>query len=137
MRVTLIAGLCLVSLCSVARAQELEKFQGTWQAEKLSSGGVEAPADNVSKIGFTFKDNQAIPKANPTDIAIVKVDPAKKPAEIDFTDKDRKTNKGIYRFTDKDTLEICMNITEEAARPKDFTSPKGSTFIILVMKRVK
>lgn len=121
-----------------ARADaELDKFQGTWQVTKASSGGTDAPATKVAKMVITFKDDQAIPKDNPTDIAKLKVDPAKKPAEIDFTDKDKKVNKGVYRFIDKDTLEICMNLTDEAARPKDFVSPKGSTYIILLLKRMK
>jgi uncharacterized protein (TIGR03067 family) len=116
---------------------ELDKFQGSWQVEKASSGGTDAPAVEVAKMVITFKDDQAIPKDNPTDVAKIKLDATKKPAEVDFTDKDKKTNKGIYRFVNKDTLEICMNLTDDAARPKDFTSPKGSSLIILVMKRMK
>ena len=137
MRLASIVGLCmLVSGSSVRADAELDKFQGTWQAEKLSSGGTDAPADKVAQIGITFKGNQAIPKLNPTDVAKVKIDATKKPAEIDLIDGESKVNKGIYRFIDKDTLEICMNV-EDAARPKDFVSLKGSTVIIMVMKRVK
>jgi uncharacterized protein (TIGR03067 family) len=138
MGLTFCVSICLFVAASQAKADaELDKFQGSWQVEKASSGGTEAPAANVAMMVITFKDDQAIPKENPKDIAKVKLDANKKPAEIDLTDKDNKTNKGIYRFIDKDALEICMNLTEDAARPKDFISPKGSTVIIMVMKRVK
>ena len=136
---TAICSICcvFVSASQVQADAELDKFQGTWQVTKASSGGKDAPEKEVAKMVITFKDDQAIPKDNPTDVAKIKLDPVKKPAEIDFTDKDKKVNKGVYRFIDKDTLEICMNLTDEAARPKDFVSPKDSTYIILVMKRMK
>ncbi len=137
MRLALIVSLCLLASGSRGLADaELDKFQGTWQVEKLSTGGTDAQAAKIAEMAIIFKGDQAIPKNNPTDIAKVKLDPSKKPAEIDLTDSDKKVNKGIYRFIDKDTLEICMNV-EDAARPKDFVSPKGSTVIIMVMKRVK
>ena len=137
MRYSLSLGVCLFGVAFQANAQELDKFQGVWQVEKLSSGGVDAPAAEVAKMVITFKDDQAIPKDNPTDIAKIKVDPVKKPAEIDFTDKGGKINKGIYRFIDKDTLELSMNLSEEALRPKEFVSPKGTNHVVLLMKRMK
>lgn len=140
MRVLSIASFCLLTLAVAPNARadaELDKFQGTWKADKASFGGQDAPKEAVDKMVFTFKDDMAIPKDNPKDIATIKVDGAKKPSEIDFTDKDKKVNKGIYRFVDKDTIEFCINLKEDSDRPKDFTSPKDSMHVVMVMKREK
>lgn len=129
---------CLLAIVERAHAQnELDKFQGVWQVIKLSSNGVDAPAEQAAKMVIVFKGDQMFPKDNPTDVATIKVDGTKKLAEIDTVDRFTKLNWGIYRFASKDTLEICINITDDAARPKDFVAPKGMTLVIFVLKRMK
>jgi uncharacterized protein (TIGR03067 family) len=62
-----------------------------------------------------------------------KIDPAKKPAEIDFMHPGGTISPGIYRFVDKDTLEICNGLSGE--RPKEFTAPEGSNRLHMILKR--
>jgi len=115
---------------------ELDKFQGSWTAVKATIGGMEAPAETLKTLNMTIKGDQAVPAGDPKDVATLKIDAGKKPAEIDFVDMNKKVDRGIYRFVDSDTLEICAEI-DGGERPKEFASPKESKRVLIVLKRGK
>src|SRR5947209_17622248 len=70
----------------------------------------------------------------------IRLDPAKEPKEIDFTDvsgeNKGKTGKGIYQV-DGDTLKICHGMPTNPERPKEFASKPGSGLFVVVWKRQK
>ncbi len=118
------------------KTNELDEFQGFWKATKATISGMEVDPKALGPLDFTIKGNQATPKQNPTDIATINVKSAKMRGEIDFVDKDKKVDKGIFRFVDKDTLELCVQM-DEGDRPKEFASPKDSKVVWIVLKRSK
>ena len=65
-----------------------------------------------------------------------KIDPGKKPKQIDITLMD-KTAEGIYRFKG-DNLELCISEPDGGeARPTEFKSAEGSRTILFLLKREK
>lgn len=137
MRIVLLLGIFVGSASEASAQLELEKFQGTWQAVKLTAGGVDAPAANLAKMTITITGDKATRKDDPSDVAKVTLNAQRKPPEIDLTDANKKVSRGIYRFIDKDTLEMCLTVTEDLPRPKDFVAPKGTNVIIMLLKRMK
>jgi len=118
------------------KTDELDEFQGFWKATKATMSGMEVPAEGLNAVDFTVKGDQATPKQDPKDVATLKINSAKTPGEIDFVDKDKKVDKGIYRFVDKDTLEVCAHI-DNGERPKEFASAKDSHHVWIILKRSK
>jgi hypothetical protein len=54
---------------------------------------------------------------------------------MDFRDDAKnEVDRGIYRFTNNDTLEICFSY-KDAARPTDFKAEAGSDCLHMIMKR--
>jgi uncharacterized protein (TIGR03067 family) len=115
---------------------ELKKFQGTWAGESIWAAGKEVGGPSAKNLRLTFAGN----KVTSVDLnvmsreeATIKIDPAKKPAHIDITDKG-KTRPAIYAF-EGDGLKICIDVAGKV-RPTGFSAPEGSTNILLVYKRV-
>ena len=138
-KLTLLLACALLSLGAQApkeKETELDQFQGTWKTIKANLGGTEAPAGDLKDSDMTIKGDQAVYVQDPKQVATLKIDASKKPAEIDFVIKDKKVDRGIYRFIDKDTLELCVE-TEGGERPKEFAAPKDSNRILFVLKRGK
>lgn len=136
----LTASSLAISICLLVGAEPpaaIKPFQGKWVAEKLMIDGKDAPADAAKSFEVMFDGDKAIPAMDPKDVATIKVDDKKNPKEIDFTDKNSKINKGIYRFPDADTLELCMNLDEKGARPGEFASKEKSGHMMIVLKRKK
>ena len=108
----------------------LDALQGTWKIESVQVGGKQLPAELIAKKTLTIKGDQFIPTEQPEDVATVKLDPSKKPAEIDITERSKKVSLGIYE-QNGDTLKLCFG----EARPKTFESPEGSKSVYMVLKR--
>jgi uncharacterized protein (TIGR03067 family) len=130
----------LIAVAGPARADDQEKIQGHWKAEKAVRGGMEAPADEIEKMTIEFKGNKAMPRHGDRspETAEFKLDSSKSPKTIDITvNKGDKTDKpkGIYEI-DGDTLKICFSEPNED-RPTKFESPAGSKVMLIVLKRVK
>lgn len=73
----------------------------------------------------------------------LKLDPSKSPKQMDATavfnrlfPDDRSTIRGIYRV-EGDELQIAVPAELFFGRPKEFTTKKGSLFIVATYKRVK
>jgi uncharacterized protein (TIGR03067 family) len=119
--------------------KDLKKLEGKWQLTAQTANGKEASADDVKKVTVTidadgkwkaFADGQLIFEGT------VKLDPAKKPKNADWTVKveDKTvTAQAIYEVDD-DTLKNCFS-TEK--RPEKFESKEGSGITLAVYKRVK
>jgi uncharacterized protein (TIGR03067 family) len=119
------------------KGTDLDKLQGSWKALKANMDGMDATAEILKEFDIVIKGDQATPAGNPTDVATLKIDAAKKPAEIDFIDRNKKVDRGIYRFVDQDTLEICLAEMGGNERPKEFAAAKDSKCDLLTLKRSK
>jgi uncharacterized protein (TIGR03067 family) len=114
--------------------RSIEKLQGTWRCTKLVRAGMEAPAEQVAKVTFTFKGDQVINNLDPNP-ATIKIDPSKTPATIDFIDKENKVDVGIY-VIEGDTLKFCMSTAEsKRPRPTSFESTKENGAMLGVFTR--
>jgi uncharacterized protein (TIGR03067 family) len=136
------SALVLVAVAGTLAAAEdpnkkaLEDLQGTWQLQRMTRGGQEAPADVVKGMRLVIAGNKMTPyegdRAQPT--ATIAVDANKKPATIDLK-QEREAVQGIYRL-EGDTLTICAG-TPGTGRPTDFASKAGTPTGLIVLKRVK
>jgi uncharacterized protein (TIGR03067 family) len=130
-------ALGLVTLCAVGVAtggdakQDAAKLEGKWVGE---TKGIKIEMTlTKDKFTFSFGDKATFK-------GTYKIDPAKKPREIDmkitdgpmFTDK---TAKAIYELNG-DTLKWCGSEPGSDARPKDFKDTDDN-HLNIVFKRVK
>jgi uncharacterized protein (TIGR03067 family) len=108
-------------------ADDKNPLDGTWTVVKAEADG--RPDGEVLKAKFTFKDGDKliIKLANedkPLDAVTVKLDPAKKPKQIDLTrtfEGRQETATGIYDL-DGDRLKLCIADPEVKERPTEFKS---------------
>jgi uncharacterized protein (TIGR03067 family) len=136
-RIALAAAFGLLLAVASVRAGDQDKFQGTWKAEKMTRGGMDAPAEETEKMTIEFKGNKAIPMKDgkSEDAAEFSLDETKKPKTMDIKPpKEDKTFLGIYELNG-DTLKICF--ARDGGRPEKFESPEGSMNMVIVLKRVK
>jgi uncharacterized protein (TIGR03067 family) len=115
---------------------DLKKFAGTWDIVSAHKDGKDAPANEVNAIRLTFSGKKVnFTKGKETAGGTIKLDPTKKPAQIDFV-TDNGSAKGIYRFKGE-MLELCVADPGQA-RPTEFKAPAGKPQITLtVWKRAK
>ncbi len=125
----------LVLAINSARADDQEKFQGVWKAEKVVAGGMEMPAEEVSKLTIEFKGNKAMPRhdGQTEKEGEFTLDGSKNPKNIDIKTPEGKTALGIYEF-DGDNLKICV-IKDGGERPTKLESPAGSKNMYIVLKK--
>lgn len=141
----MVRGIALVAVLLIPAARlaaeeagdkALKEIEGDWKVEKMTAGGQELPADAVAKTTFTIKDGAISSSDNPADKAKLTVDPSKKPAHVDLTDKSNKMVPGIYEVSG-DTLKLCFADNAGATRPTEFASPKDSKVVLMVLKKAK
>jgi uncharacterized protein (TIGR03067 family) len=133
-----------------ARAEQVDKeengIEGRWLAEKVVSSGVERWMDDETllvideeSISWTFTKRNGDTAKSSTVNFTYKLDPSKKPAEIDLSptagEIKGKVFPGIYEL-DGDSLKLCRNQPGQK-RPNEFVSNKGSDEVLLILKRVK
>jgi uncharacterized protein (TIGR03067 family) len=136
----LFAGGVLVLCVAVASAQneaeELKKLDGDWKVSKAEAvdKNLETLLEkakitfNGTKVTVTFENNE---KGEMT----IKLDPSKKPRQIDFTDNEAKERKGVYELKG-DVLKIAVaDVGNE--RPKEVAFKDGVTSGYVEMKKQK
>ncbi|MCI0377519.1 MAG: TIGR03067 domain-containing protein [Gemmataceae bacterium] len=134
-----------IALAGAQEAVEKEKknLQGLWTAVGHEEDGKKAigpRARLLDGMSWEFKGDAFIWRAE-MHIELqgtYKIDPGKKPKQIDLADPDRRKANyvGIYEV-EGDTLRIRFHEDKEA-RPKTFTTEKGTrNHFLLVLKRPK
>ena len=118
-----------------------DRINGHWKVESSQRDGQASQArvgdvDTFDKNKVTIQSKEL---TKPIE-AEFKLDPAKKPAEIDVVIKVDSSGlrwSGIYKL-EGDTLTICWAQNEkDETRPTDFTSKQGDGRVLFVYKRVK
>src|SRR5262245_33517634 len=108
-RMTALAALGMIMITAgFARADDKDKLQGYWKAEKQVRGGKDSPAEEVEKLVLKFEGNKAFPEEKPNDVAEFTLDATKKPKAIDIKTPKGDTILGIYEL-DGDNLKLCFN----------------------------
>lgn len=115
------------------KKKDIDRLQGEWEIEHIEVVGKVIPGKEVKERKLTLKGDQLIPVDSPNDPGTVKLNPEKKPAEIDLTDKNKTTMAGIYRI-DGDRWEVCFADPGEA-RPTEFKSSADGKTSVMMLKR--
>jgi uncharacterized protein (TIGR03067 family) len=118
-----------------AARKDTEKLQGTWKLTGVvEPDGKKLGPTEVPDMKLTLEGNKVIQARDGKAIneGTFKIDPTKKPATFDFTDKDGKVLAGIY-LLDGDDLKYAVDPAGKE-RPKDFDA-KG--IAINIYKREK
>jgi uncharacterized protein (TIGR03067 family) len=116
--------------------KELKSLEGTWTVESLSFQG---KPDKGAGGEFVITEGKiTIKKKDGTNETVsFKIDPSKKPKQMDFTPEEEKKNaapgKAIYEL-DGDTLKICVGPPDK--RPEEI-SDKGQGLFTLKRKKAK
>jgi uncharacterized protein (TIGR03067 family) len=135
-----------VSLQAVAGGKEdavkndLKLLQGTWTIQSFESDGKARTAEQIKNIKLTIKDDRYSVEIGDKRIEMTfKIDPTKKPKQIDFTmtDGDAKAVTHAIYEVGADTLKICRPLEATRARPTAFATKEGSGIAMAVYKRDK
>jgi RNA polymerase sigma factor (sigma-70 family) len=134
----------------VAKADDKSKedkdaIQGTWQVAGIEAGGKDVPDNEATKqmklakwIITADKITYAVPKMGEQN-ASYKLDPTKKPKELDFTWLEGplkgKPVLGIYSL-EGDVLKLCMPGPGFGPRPTELAAAEGAKTILHTLKRV-
>lgn len=126
-------------------AKEKENLQATWKAVKMERGGESKDDTDEHRLIFSG-DEFTIKRGDKMLIkGKFKIDPAKKPKEIDMdiTEDESpegknkgKTAKGIF-IVDGDELKWCVTEPGTDDRPKEFATQAGTKQIMITFKREK
>jgi uncharacterized protein (TIGR03067 family) len=142
----LAAGLLLIGAGRLTADDKADKdqeaLQGTWTLETLNQDGKAAPAEDLKRITFVFKDNTyAISmEGKELETGTFKLDSSKKPKTVDFeiksgNDKGKK-QPGIYEL-EGDTFKLCLAFPGGTDRPKELAAKADTKTIYSVLKRKK
>jgi uncharacterized protein (TIGR03067 family) len=118
---------------------DLERLQGTWELVSMEMGDREVPAEEIKGFTLVIKDDQATLSDGKgrTQEAVLKLDPAKDPKEIDMAvneDGKDEVHKGIYKLKG-DTLTLCKSHPPDE-RPGAFGTKEGSKWpAVFVFKK--
>jgi uncharacterized protein (TIGR03067 family) len=133
-----------------AAAKGLAKLQGKWKLVAEDQDGTVRKIRDGDGHVITFEKEFELWHDADGELALkhsLKLDPSKSPKEMDVTTvfnrlypNDRNTIRCIYQV-EGDELKIAMPLDVFlqlfSGRPKEFTTKKGSLFIVATYKRVK
>jgi uncharacterized protein (TIGR03067 family) len=141
------AALMLAATWSAAAdddaAKAAKKIEGTYEVQSATRGGKPDPKGDGVK-AFVIKDGKItiqIKDADKEMVATFKLDPSKKPAEIDLVPEDAGGNvtiKGIYQTKDTDKgleLTIAFPHGESDTRPKDFKGAGDDEIVVKLLRK--
>jgi uncharacterized protein (TIGR03067 family) len=125
--------------CSNKPDDGLKEFQGTWQLVLQDDRRGKADPEAVKKTTIIVqKDRYKVAQEGKVaDEFVIRLDPEKKPAEIDFVILDGpnqgKTEKGIY-VLEGNKLKICVADMGKD-RPTEFALKDGKPWALLVLQK--
>jgi uncharacterized protein (TIGR03067 family) len=116
--------------------KDSEIIQGTWHVESAVDDGMDLPDEIRDIVRFLVTgENIEIKLGDLTMKGKYKVDETKKPKTVDITMESGESMIGIYEM-EKDKVKFCMAVKEKGVeRPKEFKSPAGSGYKLVVLKR--
>jgi uncharacterized protein (TIGR03067 family) len=121
-----------------------EMLAGNWtilsivdNGEKLGPELVRAKFAESGRIHIGTRTASLIaPGTHERRVSALRIDPSRRPAEIDVTTRFDEELKGIYKF-DGDRLFLCLAKHEEDARPTAFEAADGSDHALLELEMAK
>jgi uncharacterized protein (TIGR03067 family) len=128
-----------------AAKKDIDKLQGTWKLVSQENEG--KVVEGVNEVLMIFDKDTYSYKFGGDNVGLTatfKLDPSKKPKAIDITTTENKlipeskgrTTQAIYDL-DRDAFRLAEPWSAFTARPKEFTTKKGSRFTVGTYKRVK
>ena len=134
-----IGGLLAVGLVAAApplKVMPEPTIVGKWSLVSIIHEGILLP---IRETKYVFLPNgilRKFPDERPVQEEIYKVNTAAVPAELDWYGEVGDTLRRAIWKVDGDRLVICNNTIPDAARPTSFTSPVGSQWFLVTLKRV-
>jgi uncharacterized protein (TIGR03067 family) len=132
---TALAG-CLLPAADASTQEEMARLEGTWQLVSAEADGKRLPDDQARQIRVVIKAGKHTVYFGDKPIAEgvqFKVDPSKRPKQVEDTLPDGRKVRGIYEL-DGDALRSCVAAPDKE-RPTEFTGKAGSGFTLRVFKR--
>jgi uncharacterized protein (TIGR03067 family) len=119
-------------------AAELKKLQGTWLCTSFEKAGVKKEGEgNEEQIKIEGEAFSIWHGGHVEEKGKIKLDPSKKPTEIDFEFQEGKhegkTNLAIYAW-DGASLKLCW-VGNGDQHPTDFGTKPGDNRVLLILKR--
>jgi uncharacterized protein (TIGR03067 family) len=147
MRIAVAISIVVTVIGLVHGGDSVQPLQGTWEVVELTAYGMKVDPKEFAGTKFVFEKDKLtiLPGKEKIEQFLkltftVKVNPKKKPAEVDLVALDGKhkgvVSPGIYEVKG-DTLRWCQpDGAETKARPTDFASPEKSDIYLFTLKRV-
>jgi uncharacterized protein (TIGR03067 family) len=135
-KVAALVGFCLVvgAVAGQGDGKGAKEIDGAWTFVSAVKGGKKKDFDG-EPIRIVFKAGKmTIDKGGDTKNGSYKIDPAKKPKQIDMKVEENEI-KGIYELQG-DTLRICGH-GQGGERPTEFKADEGSEAMLLTFRREK
>ena len=135
----LVVSCSSVAWCDDAK-DEAKAMEGTWLPSAAELAGEKFPDEIRKVIKMVIDDGKYVVTVGKSpDRGTVKVDPSKKPKEMDITGSEGpnkgKTFLAIYE-RDGDTMRICYDLSGKA-RPSEFKTTAGTQLYLVEYKRQK
>ena len=136
----LVALALVVSCPSAARCDDDGSLDGTWSPSAAEMAGEKFPDEVRKTIKLVIADGKyTATVGKDPDLGTVKLDPSKKPRELDITGTEGpnkgRTIRAIYE-RDGDTLRICYDLGGQG-RPSELRTTPGTRLFLVEYKRRK
>ncbi len=131
-----------LALAAAADKKDEDLLQGRWKVMSVENNGKKAEAKVIANMKLVVAGDKmtALDGNDVMDEYTFRLDPTAKPRAIDLTiqtgDEKGKTVRGIYRL-EGDALTVCVAEPDKKDRPREFSAPEGSSFMLLVFQRAK